>query len=244
MNQYYETPNQEVVGLKKDRSGVLSFAKIFFYMFIGLAITTAVAFGIGGIFTLAKIRGADDTMLNNAYLGLMIGSGITLIIMTFVINLVFLRGRHSILVPALIYSILMGVLLSSFTIWVDWRLLGAAFGITSGIFLIMTLIASLTKGNMSPLLMLGIGLLMGSGLLVLINLLIGSTTLYWAISFAIFAAMMFITMFDIWNIKKICENGAMSRNLELYCAFNLYVDFVYILIRIIYFLILIYGRSK
>ena len=242
MNQIYETPNQEVVGVKKS-SGALSFAKVFFYMFLGLAITTGVAFGVG---SLLLYKCPDFTVFRNVYLGLMIGSGITLIIMTFVINFVFLSGKHSILIPALIYCILMGVLLSTFVILLEgnWWLLGEAFGITSGVFLLLTLIAVISKGNMSPLLMLGIGLLMGSGILVLVNLLTRSTTLYWIISFAIFAAMMFITIFDIWNIKKITERGEMTSNLELYCAFNLYVDFIYILIRVIYFLILIYSRSK
>lgn len=240
MNQFYETPNQEVVGVKKS-SGTLSFAKIFFYMFIGLAITTGVAFGVGAILV---YKCPDVQTFRNVYLGLMIGSGIALILMTFIINLVFLRGKHSILVPAIIYCLLMGTLLSSFTIFIDWRLLGMAFGITSGVFLLMTLLAVFTKGNMSPLAMLGIGLLMGSGILILVNLLVRSSTLYWVISFAVFAAMIFITIFDIWNIKKITERGEMSTNLELYCAFTLYVDFIYILIRVIYFLLLIYGKSK
>ncbi len=240
MNQFYETPNQEVVGVKKS-SGTLSFAKIFFYMFIGLALTTGVAFGVGAILV---YKCPDVQTFRNVYLGLMIGSGIALILMTFIINLVFLRGKHSILVPAIIYCLLMGTLLSSFTIFIDWRLLGMAFGITSGVFLLMTLLAVFTKGNMSPLAMLGIGLLMGSGILILVNLLVRSSTLYWVISFAVFAAMIFITIFDIWNIKKITERGEMSTNLELYCAFTLYVDFIYILIRVIYFLLLIYGKSK
>ena len=241
-NQIYETPNQEVVG-QKSSSGTLSFAKIFFYMFLGLALTAGVAFGVGA---LLLYKCPDFTVFRNVYLGLMIGSGITLIIMTFVINFVFLRGKHSILIPALIYCILMGVLLSTFVILLEgnWWLLGEAFGITAGVFLLLTLIAVVSKGNMSPLLMLGIGLLMGSGILVLVNLLTRSTTLYWIISFAIFAAMMFITIFDIWNIKKITERGEMTTNLELYCAFTLYVDFIYILIRVIYFLILIYGKSR
>ncbi len=239
-NQIYETPEQEVVG-QKARSGNLSFAKIFFYMFLGLALTTGVAFGVGAILA---YKCPDLETFRNVYLGLMIGSAVALIIMTFVINLVFLRGRHSILVPAIIYCVLMGVLLSSFPIFIDWKILGMAFGITSGIFLLLTLIAVISKGNMSPLLMLAFGLFMGSGILILVNLLMRSSTLYWVISFAIFAAMMFITIFDIWNIKKITERGEMSTNLELYCAFTLYVDFIYILIRIIYFLILIYGKSK
>ncbi len=239
-NQIYESPNQEVVG-QKSHSGNLSFAKIFFYMFLGLALTTGVAFGVGAILV---YKCPDVETFRNVYLGLMIGSGIALILMTFIINLVFLRGKHSILVPAIIYCLLMGTLLSSFTIFIDWRLLGMAFGITSGVFLLMTLLAVFTKGNMSPLAMLGIGLLMGSGILILVNLLVRSSTLYWVISFAVFAAMIFITIFDIWNIKKITERGEMSTNLELYCAFTLYVDFIYILIRVIYFLLLIYGKSK
>ena len=240
MNQIYETPNQEVVG-QKSRSGSLSFAKIFLYMFLGLALTTGVAFGVGAILVYSC---PNFETFYNVYLGLMIGSAVAIIIMTLIINLVFMRGKHSILVPAIIYCVLMGVLLSSFPIFIDWWLLGMAFGITCGIFLLMTIIAVLTKGNMSPLLMLGIGLLIGSGILALINLLMASPMLYWIVSFAIFAAMMFITMFDIWNIKKITERGEMTTNLELYCAFTLYVDFIYILIRVIYFLIIIYGKSK
>lgn len=240
MDQFYETPNQEVVG-QKTRSGNLSFAKIFFYMFLGLALTTGVAFGVGALLV---FQCPSVEVFRNVYLGVMIGSAIALIIMTFVINLVFLRGKHSILIPAIIYCLLMGTLLSTFTIFVDWWLLAEAFGITAGIFLLMTLIAVISKGNLSPLLMLGFGLLMGSMILILINWLVGSNTLSWLISFAVFAAMMFITIFDIWNIKKITERGEMSSNLELYCAFTLYVDFIYILIRVIYFLLMIYGKSK
>ena len=236
---------QEVVE-SKSSSGIVSFAKVFFYMFIGLAITTGVAFGVGYIFLAAARSGADPQVISNAYFGVMIGSAIALLIMMFVIHFVTLRGKHSILVPALIYTVLMGVLLSSFTILLEgnYWLLGMAFGITAGIFLLMTLIAVLTKGNLSPLLMLGIGLFIGAGVLALVNFFVGSSMIMWIVSFAIFAAIMFITIFDIWNIKKICERGAMSNNLALYCAFNLYVDFVYILIRVLYFLIIIFGRRS
>ena len=240
MNQFYESPNQEVVS-SKSSSGALSFAKIFLYMFIGLAITTGVAFGVGALLV---YNCPDYETFYNVYLGLMISSAIAVIILTFVINFVLLRGRHSILIPAILYCVLMGVLLSTFTIFVSWYILGMAFGITCGVFALMTLIAALSRGNLSPLLMLGMGLIMGSLILALVNWLVGSTTIYWIVSFALFAAMMFITIFDIWNIKNICQRGEMNSNLELYCAFTLYVDFIYILIRVIYFLIILYGKSK
>ena len=96
-----------VVEEQKSGSGVLSFAKVFFYMFVGLAITTGVAFAVGYIFLTALRNGANSETVANAYFGTMIASGIALLIMTFVIQFVFLRGKHSILVPAIIYCVLM-----------------------------------------------------------------------------------------------------------------------------------------
>ena len=119
-----------------------------------------------------------------------------------------------------------------------------AFGITSGIFLLMGLIALVSKGNFAPLGMLGFGLLLGSGILVLANWLIGSTTIWWIVSFVIFAAVMFIAMFDVWNVKKITERGAADRNISFYCAFVMYTDFINVFIRILYFLLIIFGNKK
>ena len=235
--------NHEELG-KSNNIGILSFAKVFLYMFIGLGLTTVVAFAVGGAFYLAGTRGADPDMLYQAGLITTIISAIALVILMFIINLVTLRGNHSLVLPMTLYCVLMGVVLSWFTLLVDWRLLGLAFGITSGVFLLMTLIAVLTKGNMHPLLMVGIGLFFGAGVLSLLNFFFFNQTIYWIVSFSIFAAVMFITMFDIWNIKNICQRGAMNENLALYCAFQLYVDFIYILVRIIYFLIIIFGRSR
>ena len=245
MSQIYETPNQEVVEQKTSK-GILSFAKVFLYMFMFLAISAAVAFAIPYILVLAARNGAPIEVVANAYYGLMIASAISIFILMIVINFVFLRGKHSVLIPAIIYAMLMGVLLSSFVIFLDgqWWVLGMAFGITAGIFLLMTLIAVLSKGSLHPLLYVGIGLMVGTGILSLVNWLIGSDTIMWIVTFAMFAAIMFITMFDIWNIKNICERGQMNDNLSLYCAFTLYVDFIYILIKVLWFLILIFGRKN
>ena len=244
MSQVYVTPEQEVVSGNKASTGLLSFAKVFMYMFIGLAITTVVAFVIGGAFYYASIHGAVLEDLVMVGIAMTIVSAISLLILTLIINLITLKGKHSIVVPAILYCTFMGVVFSWFTIAVDWRILGMAFGITSGIFGLMSLIALFTKGNMRPLLMMGIGLFIGAGILVLVNWIIQSDTIMWVVSFALFAAIMFVTMFDIWNIKNICEKGAMSNNLALYCAFTLYVDFIYILIRVLYFLLIIFANKK
>ena len=225
-------------------SSTLSFAKVFLYMFMYLAITAAVAFGLGYLFTRLIGNPQTSEAASNVYIGLIIGSAIALIIMVLVVNFVVIRGKHSVLVPSIIYCVLVGVLFSCLTIFVDWRIMGLAFAITSGVFLIMGVIASLTKGNMAPLAMMGFGLIIGGGLLALVNFFLRSSTIYWIVSFVIFAAIMFITMFDIWNIKKISENGQMDRNISYYCAFVMYVDFINIFIRILYYLLIIFGNKK
>ena len=132
--------NHEEIG-NTSNIGILSFAKVFLYMFIGLGLTTVVAFAVGGGFYLGLTRGADPDLILQVGLGLTIASAIALIILMFIINLVTLRGNHSWVLPMTLYCVLMGVVLSWFTLLVDWRLLGLAFGITAGVFLLMTLIA-------------------------------------------------------------------------------------------------------
>ena len=226
-------------------SGLADFGKIFLYMFMYLAITTAVAFGVGyAISASFAASGGTDETIPALYLALLIGSAIGMFILMFVIQFIVIRGRHSVLVPSIIYAILVGVLFSCLTIFVDWRIMGLAFGITAGIFLLMGLIAIFTRGNMAPLAMMGIGLIIGGGLLALVNFFLGSTTLYWIVSFVIFAAIMFIAMYDIWRIRKITENGGADNNISYYCAFIMYTDFINIFVRILFYLLMIFGNRK
>ena len=67
----------------------------------------------------------------------------------------------------------------------------------------------------------------------------------WIVSLLVFAFLMLITLYDVYRIKKIAENGAQQdNNLINYCAYILYSDYIAILIRVIYFLMLITGKRK
>ena len=94
--------------------GVLSFAKIFGYMSIALLITAGVAFGLGALF--ASIWGSGYQNVNQgsfgAYMAVMIISAIGILVCSIVVNVVAVKGRHSVLVPGLLYTIFMGALLS------------------------------------------------------------------------------------------------------------------------------------
>ena len=251
-NNYVDQSKQKHVN-KTSSSTALSITKVFLYMFMGLAITAVVAFGLGAVVYYQILNAQTDLEVQSIAIPYFVGlivSAVALIVDMIVINFVTLRGKHSILVPAIIYAVLVGVLFSFLAIAVDWRLIGMAFGITAGVFLIMSFIAFLSKGNMSPILLVVFGLLIGAGFLALFNWIFmlatgsGFTVIYWIVTFAIFAVVMLVTIYDLWRMKKIAEAGAMNNNIALYCAFTMYVDFINIFIRILYFLILIFGRSR
>lgn len=239
-----EFSNNTVTNNQENDGVVISFAKIFGYMFVGLLITAVIAICFGAI---CQYTGISVGAMN----AILITCAILQLVLTIVIQFKVLKdGSNSITVPAILYCVLMGFLLGSFGAVLDWRLLGMAFGITSLIFLLMTGIVLISKGKFNIFGVLAIGLIVGAGLLTLVNFIImwtnpqGAIGLYWAISFIIFGAMLCITIFDIYNIKKIAEAGAMNKNTMMFCAFRIYVDFIAILIRILYYLAIAVGRSR
>ena len=239
-NNSYQKPKKKII------SNDYSLAKVFGYMFIGLFITTVVSFGLGAIF--AYWLSIDPIVASDTLFILMIVSSVLTIILSLIIS--FSLGKNSALriaVPAVLYTICIGVMLSSFTIFIEWWLLASAFLITSLIFGLMALISYFAK-NMKGVLVVGLGLIIGASMMSLFNLIMylispeTYTSIYWIITLLLFAGMMFITMYDIWRIKTIAQSGAMSNNLALYCAFTLYVDFIYIFLRILIILIKIKDR--
>jgi FtsH-binding integral membrane protein len=233
-------------------------SKVFAYMFGGVLLTTLVAIVVGLGFTqwlYGTLDVSSATTVNeeaySAILTMLIISSIALIITTIVLNVFAFKGNHSLMIPALIYCVLMGLILSEFVIFLPWQILATAFGVTCLIFGAMSLIGLLSKGSLNILATIGIGLLVGSALISLVGMIFLLTgalgtymNLYWIVSFASFAGMMFITIWDISHLKQMAESGSMNKNLILYLAFNLYVDFIYILMRVIYFVAMVYSRNK
>ena len=235
--------------------------KVFGMMFLCLAITTVVAAGLGyGLMYLlvnSATTASDGTITydpNIVYImiGLLIGSAIILLIMSFVLPIMFLRGKHNIIVPLMIYVTVMGVMLSSLTWAFEPVILAEAFGITALIFGLMAFLGLISKGRLTGVWVVMIGLLVGAGLLSLVNfimIMIGgiseaNVTLSWIVSLAVFAFLMLMTMWDVHRISTIAGNGANSgNNLVYYCAYILYSDFIAILIRVLRILA-IFARRR
>lgn len=236
--------------------------RVYGYMFFGILLTGIIAFGVGIIFSLWIFGTANPSAVpydqleanfdSNGVITMLIMMVITMIalfIMAFVVQRRFMKGTKSLMVPAIIYSVLMGLLLSELVVFVPWPVLGTTFIITAGIFGVMFLISYLSKGSLNFLGVIGIGLFIGAGLIALVGFILTLTGalgdymhLYWIISIITFAAIMFITIWDMWRIKQIASTGEMNENLVLYCAFTLYVDFIYLFMRVLRFVA--YFMSK
>ena len=229
--------------------------KVFGMMFLCLLITTGVACGLGIAFQMLL----KNTMVGDQYdqqvvqyiaIALVV-SAIALFVMSIVLPIMFIRGRHNILVPLVIYTILMGVMLSTLVLAIDWVILGEAFGITTIIFGTMALLGYVSKGRLVGIGTILIGLFLGAILLSLTNwimIMVGgvskaNVTLSWVVSLLIFAFLMLVTLYDVNRIKRIAEEGArQDNNLTYYCAFVLYSDFIAILVRVIYILAALKDR--
>ena len=255
--------NSQVVYDLSDKQTKGAFlTKVFGMMFICLLITTVIAAGFGYGFQALLLHtavddGAGNLVFNesmvNTLLAVLIVSGISLLIMSFVLPIMFARGKHNIIVPLMIYVVLMGILLSTFTFLFDWVILVEAFGITTVIFGVMGLLGYVSKGRLAGIGLILLGLIIGAGLLALINwimILAGGVTeanirLSWIVSLLVFAFLMLVTLYDVNRIKRIAENGAtQNNNLVYYCAYILYSDFIALLIRVIYFLAIITGKRR
>lgn len=235
--------------------------RVYGRMFFNLILTAVIAIGMGLLFNLwifgtlsiSEDLGNIETINGTGVIVLfatLIVSSIALLVMSFVVHGRAFRGK-SLAVPSFIYCVLMGLVLSSLVIFVPWPVLGITFAITSGIYGLMFLISYFSKGSLNALGIIGIGLLIGAGILSLIGWVFMLTgflgaymNLYWIISLLCFAAIMFITIWDMWRIKQIAQEGEMNDNLVLYCAFILYVDFIYLFMRVLRIVLYFVSRKN
>ena len=226
-------------------SKTLNLGKVFGIMFLWLLATAGIAFGGGALFYNWLL--ADEVAASNGILATLVISGISLLVLTFVIQFWALRRDKGMIVLSSLYVLCMGLLCSSMTLFLDWQILGIALGLTTAIFGVLALIGLLAK-NVRPIAMVGFMVLFGALIVSLGTWIISifvpvNVTFLWILDFAIFGAMLLLVIVDMNQIGKICANGEMSRNLTLYCALTLYTDFVYIFIKIAYYLAMAYGRK-
>lgn len=227
---------------------------VFLYMFLALAITAAVA-GIVG-FAFSKTIFQQTGNVNNSFTTVIIVALCLYIPVLLWVQLAAIKNGKTMVPAYVIYAIVMGVLISSFTAFIPFWMIATAFGLTCLTFGLMALIAWTAKSNLSTLAVVASGLFFGAILMALFNIILGLIgrnnanitasvrTISWILSYVILIAVVLITIFDLRNVKEIAQNGGAGTNIALLCALSLYVDFIYIFIRILLILVRIFGTNR
>ena len=207
----------------------------FLYLTLALIVTFGVVAGLGSILRYAIFNG--DAQDAEIFVKFFIGGIILYIPVMIWVNIAACRQGRTVGPAFFAYSIVMGILLSPICLLDMWTIV-IAFGTTCLSFAVMALIAWTTKKNLSGLAIFGFGLLMGALIISLFNFIItlitGQVTiLYWLVSYLFFFAILILTVVDLHRVKQIAQSGMATKNLAIWCALNLYVDFIYIFIRIL-----------
>ncbi|MFA5235227.1 MAG: Bax inhibitor-1 family protein [Bacilli bacterium] len=213
----------------ESRSKPVTLTSIFGWMALALLMTSAVAIGV---YLLLGFGILPATM----YYPLLIGSIVGYFIVFIVINYRVIKQNKSAVVPFFVYAAMMGVLLSSIMISTSIEILVLAFGVSALLFGIMAGYGAVTKQNLHPMGSIAIMALFGAVILVPILWIWFNETLYWIVSFVMFGAIMLITAYDVWRMKQRLELGEVHQNTAIFFALQLYVDFINIFIRVVYFL--------
>ena len=256
VEEFGGTPKNSTVYYGEQELKSTSFlAKVFGYAAIAILITTVVAIALGLVFSYTILKEESESAMI-AFLIILISSMVGAIVASIIIRFVTFKNK-SIVVPGILYSVFMGALLSSFVMFIPWYILSMAFGITTLAFVLMFAIAKITKKEFNGLGICGIALLFGSlivgSIFGILAIFIGNGSLqiewmmywiYFAINMAALLGIVFITMWDIAHIVKISEKGMESKNLAMYCAFTIYADFIYMLLRVIRILLIIFAKKR
>ena len=207
------------------------FSKIFFWMFIGLAIT----FGIGYYVSL------NSNMLYNVFSKYYI-----FLVIAEIVVVIWLSARIRKMSPTTakilfcLYSFLTGLTFSSIFVLYEITSIISIFGITAIIFLIFALIGYFTKIDLTKF---GVYLFMGLlGVIIcsIINMFVKSGT--FDLTLTIIALIIFIAYiaYDIQIIKRNLYTFEEQDNLAIFGALQLYLDFINIFLR----LLQLFGRSR
>ena len=246
----FYTSNQNT-NVRTNETAILSGTKFigatFLYFALALLITFAVVGGLGALLTLNGEAITSEANINT-FLTLYIFAIIAYIPVLIWVHIAARRNGKSVGVGFFVYSIVLGIIIAPAVLLVPIQAVLIAFGSTVLAFAVMALIAWTTKKNLSGLAVVGFGLIIGALILSIVNfifyLFVGFEPLYWLVSFLFFIAIILFTLFDLKRVQEIAMNGGAERSVAFICALNLYVDFIYIFIRLLRIIVIIMGNKR
>ena len=237
--------------VRENESTILSGTKFigatFLYFALALLVTFAVVAALGFVLTANGDAITSEANIST-FLTIYIVALIAYIPVLIWVHIAARRNGKSVGVGFFVYSIVLGVIIAPAVLLVPIEAVLIAFGSTVLAFAVMALIAWTSKRSLSGLAVVGFGLLIGAFILSIVNLvfyfIVGFQPLYWLVSFLFFIAIILFTIFDLKRVQEIAMNGGAERSVAFVCALNLYVDFIYIFIRLLRIVAILLGNKR
>lgn len=206
--------------------------KTFIWMFIGLLTSGIVAW-------ITYETGLVNNIIFNNFFGILL---VIELVAVFVFSLLFHKLSYiAVTVLYFVYAFLNGLTLS--TIFVAYQLDSVVylFFISAFVFAALGYLGYKTKSNLSSWQPYLLVFLLAGIIISLVNLfLIKNSVLDLVLDWGILVLFFAITVYDINKIKNL-DNGVIPADkLHIYCAMDLYLDFVNIFLRILS----LFGKSK
>lgn len=140
-----------------------------------------------------------------------------------------------------IYSILNGITLSTIFVVFELASVILVFFATSAVFGACALFGYFTKVDLSKIRTIFLVTIIIAIIVSIINLFIGIPFVDTVIDWVVLLVFFGVTAWDMQKIKMYSENSNLTEdNIAIYCAMDLYLDFINIFIR----LLRIFGRRK
>jgi len=202
--------------------------QVYFYFALGIFWSGVIALGLPSL--IAATGGADAM---DTYIGILIGSVIALIILGWVANLA-VAAQHPawIILCYILYASAFGALMSGVALTTGYDTLFYAFGITAGMFLLLSIIGYISKGRLNKWAYFAVSLVTALLVAAIFNIfLFGNYYLYWIVSYLMIFVFMLIAIVDTSRIMSASASGVLENNkaYAVYCAYRLYGDFMIIL---------------
>lgn len=137
----------------------------------------------------------------------------------------------------MLYATLIGVMIAPIWIVYEQATIGAAFALTGGVFVAMSIVGMVTKMDLSKLhaiLVMGaIGLFIAS----LVNVFMASNTLSWIVTYAVVIIFTGLIATQTQRLKEFAiengENGVMAGRMAVIGALTLYIAFINLFLAIL-----------
>lgn len=251
----YENPEKQ----EETKSVTLSYTRVFIYLAIALAITFGVSYGwpylaiavSGGNYEVASVVNIVGIVVSAIY---MLVGGLLMSIKA------FSKKTKAMAVMYYIHSFAMGILCSSIFYVATYETLGdtnvpiiaLAFGISAGLMLMAAGLSYVLRKSMHKIIPFISILAVGILILTIINLFVwpfngaAANVIYWIIDYSIFALIFLSICIDMFRINAMAKLGWIGNetNLAYYAAYTIYIDFIYLIIKVIYFLSLSNSKRR